>query len=98
MNCIWLLLGRVVCRFYVKHYEIPEWLHYDRLATRTVPAYYVYTFDVPRTQVDEAAFASLEECVSSGDFDTCEIVPKGGVRNLVNPLGGLAVDLGSAAG
>lgn len=50
------------------------------------------------TQVDEAAFAVLQDCIISGDFDTCESIPNGGEGYLVNPLGGMAVDLGSPCG
>lgn len=49
-------------------------------------------------QVNAAAFAALEECVSSADFDACERVPSGGDRVLINPLGGAAVDLDSPFG
>ncbi|CAM9303474.1 unnamed protein product [Sphacelaria rigidula] len=49
-------------------------------------------------EVDEAAFAVLQDCIISGDFDTCESIPNGGEGYLVNPLGGMAVDLGSPCG
>ena len=49
-------------------------------------------------QVDPGAFAALIECISEGDFDTCEQVPAGDDDGfLVNPLGGLATDMAGPA-
>ena len=45
------------------------------------------------------AFDALIECIAEGDFDTCQEVPAGNDDGfLVNPLGGLAVDMAGAAG
>ena len=57
-------------------------------------------FDNPATfQVDTEAFDALIECVAEGDFDTCEQVPAGDDDGfLVNPLGGIAVDMAGASG
>ena len=50
-------------------------------------------------QVDSTAFDALIECISEGDFDTCEQVPAGDEDGfLVNPLGGIAVDMAGPAG
>ena len=50
-------------------------------------------------QVDSAAFDALIECIAEGDFDTCEQVPAGDEDGfLVNPLGGIAVDMAGPAG
>ena len=50
-------------------------------------------------QVDSEAFDALIECVAEGDFDTCEQVPAGDDDGfLVNPLGGIAVDMAGASG
>ena len=50
-------------------------------------------------QVDEDSFAALEDCVCSGDFDTCEAVPAGENAGgptgfLVNPIAGVSIDMG----
>ena len=45
-------------------------------------------------QVDPAAFDLLVECIAEGDFDKCEEVPAGdGAGFLIQPIGGLAVDM-----
>ncbi|CAN0483879.1 unnamed protein product, partial [Scytosiphon promiscuus] len=50
-------------------------------------------------QVDTEAFDALTECIAQGDFDTCEEVPAGDEDGfLVNPLGGLAVNMAGPAG
>ena len=50
-------------------------------------------------QVDSEAFDALIQCIAEGDFDTCQEVPAGDDDGfLVNPLGGLAVDMAGAAG
>ena len=50
-------------------------------------------------QVDSKAFDALLECIAEGDLDTCEQVPAGDEDGfLVNPLGGLAVDMSGPAG
>lgn len=50
-------------------------------------------------QVDEVAFAALEECISSGNFEVCEAVPAGDPNGfLVNPLGGIPVDMAGPSG
>ncbi|CAN0356438.1 unnamed protein product, partial [Laminaria digitata] len=44
--------------------------------------------------VYEGAFASLKTCISKGDVEICELVPAGyDTGYLVNPLGGIAVDM-----
>ena len=49
-------------------------------------------------QVDTDAFDALIECISEGDFDTCEKVPAGDEDGfLVNPLGSLAVNMAGPA-
>ena len=48
--------------------------------------------------MDSDAFDALIECVSEGDFDTCENVPAGDEDGfLVNPLGGLATNMAGPA-
>lgn len=50
-------------------------------------------------QVDADAFAALEDCIFSSDFDTCEAVPQGELTGfLANPLGGRPVDMAGPAG
>lgn len=50
-------------------------------------------------QVDSEAFAAFTECIAEGDFGKCEQVPAGDENGfLVNPLGGLAVDMAGPAG
>lgn len=45
-------------------------------------------------QVDETAFQALENCISKDDFDTCEGVAAGESSGfLINPIGGIAVDM-----
>ena len=82
------------------------------LQKRVIPAYYHGWFLLigamfclplslqPTTfQVDSDAFDALIECIAEGDFDTCQEVPAGDDDGfLVNPLGGLAVDMAGAAG
>ena len=49
-------------------------------------------------QVDSKAFDALTECVTEGDFALCEQVPAGDEDGLlVNPLGGIAVDMAGPA-
>ena len=49
--------------------------------------------------MDSAAFDALIECIAEGDFDTFEQVPAGDEDGfLVNPLGGIAVDMAGPAG
>lgn len=49
-------------------------------------------------QVDPDAYAALEDCAFSGDFDTCEAIPAGGSNAfLINPLGGKPVDMSGPA-
>ena len=49
-------------------------------------------------QVDNDAFDALIDCISEGDFDTCEQVPAGDEDGfLVNPLGGLATNMAGPA-
>ena len=49
--------------------------------------------------MDTEAFDALIECVAEGDFETCEQVPAGDDDGfLVNPLGGIAVDMAGASG
>ncbi|CAM9166878.1 unnamed protein product, partial [Laminaria digitata] len=49
-------------------------------------------------QVDSIAFDALTECVAEGDFGKCEQVPAGDEDGfLVNPLGGLAIDMAGPA-
>ena len=49
--------------------------------------------------MDSEAFDALIECVAEGDFDTCEQVPAGDNDGfLVNPLGGIAIDMAGASG
>ena len=49
-------------------------------------------------QVDSDAFDALIDCISEGDFDTCEQVPAGDEDGfLVNPLGGLAINMAGPA-
>lgn len=48
--------------------------------------------------MDSEAFKALIECVSEANFDKCELVPAGDETGyLINPLGGLAVDMAGAA-
>lgn len=48
--------------------------------------------------MDAIDFQALEDCISSGDFDTCEAVPAGESTGfLIQPLGGLAIDMAGAA-
>lgn len=48
--------------------------------------------------MDSDAFEALIECVSEGTLDKCELVPPGDETGyLINPLGGLAVDMAGAA-
>lgn len=50
-------------------------------------------------QVDPDAFTALQDCVFSGDFETCEGVPAGDPNGfLINPLGGHPVDMSGPAG
>ena len=50
-------------------------------------------------QVDPQAFDTLVECVTQGNFDTCESIGQGDPSGkLVNPLGGISVDLAGPAG
>lgn len=50
-------------------------------------------------QVDPDAFAALQDCIYSGNFDTCESVPAGDPNGfLINPLGGISVDMSGPAG
>lgn len=45
-------------------------------------------------QVDPAAFAALTECIAESDFEKCDNVPSGDDDGyLINPLGGMAVDM-----
>lgn len=45
-------------------------------------------------QVDPAAFAALTECIAEADFEKCDSVPSGDDDGyLINPLGGMAVDM-----
>lgn len=49
-------------------------------------------------QVDSFAFDALEECIAMGSYDLCEEVPSGDVDGyLVQPLGGIAVDMAGPA-
>lgn len=53
----------------------------------------------PSLQVDPGAFAALQHCIFSGDFYACEQVPAGDESGyLINPLGGIAVDMAAPAG
>ena len=53
----------------------------------------------PCTQVDPQAFDTLVECVTQGNYDTCESIGQGDPSGkLVNPLGGISVDLAGPAG
>lgn len=53
----------------------------------------------PTLQVDREAFTALTECIAEGDFGKCAQVPAGDEDGfLVNPLGGLAVDMAGPAG
>ena len=50
-------------------------------------------------QVDSTSFDALIEFISEGAFDTCEQVPARDEDGfLVNPLGGIAVDMAGPAG
>ena len=56
------------------------------------------SFLLDTLQVDSDAFDALIECISEGDFDTCEQVPAGDEDGfLVNPLGGLATSMAGPA-
>ena len=45
------------------------------------------------------AFAALLECIAGAEFDKCEQVPSGDADGyLINPLGGMAVDMAGPAG
>lgn len=49
-------------------------------------------------QVLPEAFDTLVECITQADFDICEAVPKGDPSGrLVNPLGGVSVDMAGPA-
>lgn len=44
------------------------------------------------------AFEALEQCIMSGDLDTCEAVPSGEPSgSLYNPIAGFAIDLAGPA-
>lgn len=48
--------------------------------------------------MDQGAFDTLVECVTQGDFDTCESVAQGDPNGkLVDPLGGISVDMAGPA-
>lgn len=50
------------------------------------------------TQVKQGAFNDLLECVTVGDFDTCDAIKQGDPNGrLVNPLGGISVDMAGPA-
>lgn len=49
-------------------------------------------------QVDEEAFEALQECIFSGDSDSCEAVPAGESTGfLINPTGGVAIPMAGPA-
>ena len=66
---------------------------------RTVCPLSLTLWFLPATlQVDSDAFDALIDCISEGDFDTCEQVSAGDEDGfLVNPLGGLATNMAGPA-